>query len=377
MINEAEPLETHPATDRMKELYIDNDDALRTYLASIEADRLLAIDTEFVREKTYYPQLCLLQIASRSTIACIDCLAPIDLERLLARLLRDDCTWIVHSSRQDLEVIHQHAARLPAHLIDTQIAAGIAGFAPQIGLQDLLADALGVRLDKEYTRTDWSRRPLPEAALAYARDDVRSLIALWGTLAARLDALGRRAWVEQDCALLLQQEPVAPPEQIWSRLKGLRGLDDVGRAAALALIVWREERARSRNRPRRWVLSDEQLVALAKARPESQAQLRAVEGLPPRLLQRAGAEILDALAAGAAPPMRERAEAAAAPEPPDRARLRDMQARVKALAAKLGIHAEVLATKQEIVDLLAERTSQRLSATWRGTLLRDLVGEAS
>jgi ribonuclease D len=358
----------------MKELYIDNDDALRTYLVSIEADTLLAVDTEFVREKTYYPQLCLLQIASRSTIACIDCLAPIDLEMLLERLLREDCTWIVHSSRQDLEVIHQHAARLPAQLIDTQLAASIVGFAPQIGLQDLLADTLGVRLDKEYTRTDWSVRPLPEAALAYARDDVRSLIALWETLAQRLDVLGRRAWVEQDCALVLRQDPVAPPEQIWSRLKGLRGLDDAGRATALALIIWREEHARSRNRPRRWVLADEQLVALAKARPQSQTELRELEGLPPRLVQRAGAEILEALAAGASDSMRERALAAA--ESPDKQRLRDMQARVKTLATKLGIPPEVLATKQEIVELLAGRTSHRVSATWRGALLRDLTAGA-
>ena len=356
----------------MEEIYVDNDDALRAYLVSIAADTVLAVDTEFVREKTYFPQLCLLQIATARTIVCIDCLA-IDLQMLLDRLLREDCTWIVHSSRQDLEVIHQGAARLPAHLIDTQVAAGIVGYAAQIGLQDLLADVLGVRLDKEYTRTDWSMRPLPEAALAYARDDVRSLLALWGALAERLDALGRRKWVEQDCALLLQQDPVAPLEQIWSRLKGLRGLDDAGRAAALALLAWREERARSRNRPRRWVLADEQLVALAKARPESLVELRKMEDLPPRLLQRAGAELLDALAAGASAAMRERAAAAAAPEAPDKQQLREMQARVKTLAAKLGIQAEVLATKQEIVDLLVGRTAPRVAATWRGALLRDLV----
>ncbi|HSG63642.1 MAG TPA: ribonuclease D, partial [Gammaproteobacteria bacterium] len=201
----------------MQEIYVDNDDALRTYLVSIAADTMLGIDTEFVRERTYYPQLCLLQIASPRSIACIDCLAPIDLPMLLDRLLREDCTWIVHSSRQDLEVIHQHAAQLPAHLIDTQVAAGIVGYPPQIGLQDLLADVLGVRLDKEYTRTDWSIRPLPAAAVAYARDDVRSLLALWEALAERLDALGRRDWVEQDCAFLLRQAPIAPPEQIWSR----------------------------------------------------------------------------------------------------------------------------------------------------------------
>ncbi|HSG66480.1 MAG TPA: HRDC domain-containing protein, partial [Gammaproteobacteria bacterium] len=154
--------------------------------------------------------------------------------------------------------------------------------------------------------------------------------------------------------------------------KGLRALDDAGRAAALALVAWREERARSRNRPRRWVLADEQLVALARARPQSLVELRELEELPPRLLQRAGTEILDALAAGASASMRERVASVAAAEAPDRQRLREMQARVKTLAASLGVTPELVATKQEIVELLVGHDSPRVRATWRGALLQDL-----
>lgn len=357
----------------MLEFYIDNDEALADYLTLIEPEVLLGIDTEFVREKTYYPQLCLMQLASPTSIACVDCLASFDLSSLLNRLLRDDCAWIVHSSRQDLEVIYQHTEDLPKKLIDTQVAAGLVGYAPQIGLQDLLQKVLGVRLEKEYTRTDWSARPLPAAALAYARDDVRSLNALWAALAARLEALGRGGWLQQDCTLLLREPPVVPPEQIWARLKGLRALDPAGRAAALSLVVWREERARSRNRPRRWILADDQLLALARSRPQSPSALRALTELPQRLVQRAGSELLAALAAGASETIRKQVAELAVDELPDKRRLRDAQTRVKKLAEKLGVSAEVLATKQEVVDSLLGREPPRIASTWRRPLLREIV----
>jgi len=215
------------------ELYVDDDALLNGFLDELAHIDSIPLDTEFVREKTYYPQLCLIQIAAGDSIACIDCLADIDLGALYDSLLRDECTWIVHSCRQDLEVIFQHTQRLPSTLIDTQIAAGLVGYAPQISLQDIVADMLGVELDKSHTRTDWSRRPLPSAAIQYAGDDVRSLHALWDALAVKLDALGRREWLEQDCALLLTQNPVTPVDQVFTRLRGARSLDTHGQRAAL------------------------------------------------------------------------------------------------------------------------------------------------
>jgi len=357
----------------MQELYIDDDLELRDYLATIAGAPTLALDTEFVREKTYYPQLCLVQIAAGDSIACIDCLAAIDLAPFYARLLRDGSAWIVHSSRQDLEVLYQHTQRLPDRLIDTQIAAGLVGYPPQIGLQEVLAKELGVELAKEYTRTDWSRRPLPEAAAAYARDDVRSLHALWSALAARLEALGRLSWVEQDCAALTNQAPITPPEQIWARLRALRRLDTGSRSAALMLVEWRERRAQSRDRPRRWLLSDEQLIAIARERPTSLDALRAVPDLPPRLVDRAGAEILTALGAADDPANLARAESLAEDEAPDRRRLKELQAAIKELATTLEIYPEILATKQELLEMLSGRVPVRIASTWRATELGDLL----
>jgi ribonuclease D len=356
-----------------RDLYVDGAAALSAFLDEIEAEALLAIDTEFVREKTYFPQLCLLQIASSGLIGCVDCLAIADMRPLFEHLLRPECCWILHSSRQDLEVIYQHTDRLPGRLIDTQVAAGLAGYAPQIGLQELAADLLGIRLDKDYTRTDWSRRPLPRAALTYAYDDVRSLTALWKTLERRLQALGRLEWAQQDFALQLRSAPVTPTASIWARLKGLRSLDSRQRAAALGLVDWRETRARQRNRPRRWILSDDALLEIAAALPDSPRALAAVPGLPPRLTERCGKELVAAVRTGADDESRGLADELFVVERPDRQRLRELQAGVQARAAELGIQPEVLATRQELTDLLTRRPAPRISQTWRSAELRDLL----
>ncbi len=354
------------------ELYVDDDTRLTGFLDELAAIDSIALDTEFVREKTYYANLCLIQIAAGDSVVCIDCLADIDLDALYNTLLREGCTWIVHSSRQDLEVIYQHTEKLPSVLIDTQIAAGLVGYAPQISLQDLVADTLGVELDKSHTRTDWSRRPLPSAAIEYARDDVRSLHALWDALAEKLDALGRREWLVQDCALLLAQEPVTPVDQVFSRLKGAKSLDAREQCAALALVEWREDRARTRDRPRRWILSDEQLVGIARAQPMSIAQL-AREDVPKKLAERAGHDILAALERSAAPEFVERVERLSETEKPEKRRLRELQGRAKARAEALDIYPEVLATKQDLVDLLLGRESARIGETWRAAELGPLV----
>ena len=141
------------------DLFIDSDEALTSVLSSIPIDTIVSLDTEFVRERTYYPQLCLIQIATRELTACIDCLAQIALDPLFDSLLDSGRTWLLHSARQDLEVIRQHTARLPTRLIDTQIAAGLLGYPPQIGLQDLLQEVLNVKLDKSFARTNWAKRP--------------------------------------------------------------------------------------------------------------------------------------------------------------------------------------------------------------------------
>jgi len=357
---------------RTRELYIDRAAALEEFLEELSDARLIGLDTEFVREKTYFPLLCLLQIATPTTIACIDSIADCDVRMLCERITEGAAAWIVHSSRQDLEVIYQHAARLPTRVIDTQVAAGLVGFAPQVGLQELLADTLGVTLPKDYTRTDWSRRPLPEPALQYARDDVRSLHELWALLADKLATLGRSEWLTQDCALLVRQPPLPPVEQIWMRLRGVRGLGAEAAAAALALVDWRETRAQARNRPRRWILADEHLLLIAKHSPQSIDALRRIADLPSRTVERVGREILAAIRASADGEIYARARALAHEDAPDKRQVRALQDAVKAIAAQLGIHAEIVATRQELVELATGREPLRFATTWRSDYLDEL-----
>ena len=170
---------------------IDDGRALETLCERIANASLVALDTEFVRERTYFPELCVLQIATDEAVAAVDCLSGIDLDPLFATLYAESKCWLLHSARQDLEVLFYRAGKLPAHLIDTQIAAGLLGLPLQVGLQGLLEEMLGVRIDKEHTRADWSARPLPAALERYALDDVRYLIPAWQELSARCSASWR------------------------------------------------------------------------------------------------------------------------------------------------------------------------------------------
>ena len=183
---------------------------------------------------------------------------------------------MLHSARQDLEVIFQLTGRMPPRLIDTQVAAALTGYPPQVGLEGLLKRTLDVELGESFARTDWSRRPLPDAALRYALDDVRYLLAAWERVDAELDRLGRREWLREDCQRMLAEQPVADTTAVWSRLKGVHGLPFASQCAALALVRWRETAAQRSDRPRRWLLADEALLAIAATLPRDAEALAAL-----------------------------------------------------------------------------------------------------
>lgn len=337
--------------------------------AAVGRSDLVALDTEFVRERTYYPELCLVQVATDDLVACIDMLAPIDFESFYTALHRDDCTWVLHSARQDLEVIGNSSGRAPVRLIDTQIAGALIGLPTQLGLQPMLATLLGVELAKTETRTDWSRRPLAERAIRYAIDDVRYLLPAWHVLRQRLERLDRLDWLEEDCRRVLAAPPPSDAPSIFERMRGTGGLDGPDQAAALALIAWREEKARALNRPRRWILGDEQVVRIARALSRDIGSLERVPDLPRKLVARWGAEIAAAIGAAAA------ADGGAEPKAPpasriDKSVLKTLQADVRRRAAKLGIEPEVLATRRELVQLAAGEPPAALAHGWRAEQMR-------
>ncbi len=357
------------------DLYIDSNRKLTALLASIATEPALAIDTEFVREKTYYPKLCLIQLATPKLTACIDCIADIDLAPLFNRLFKTGCMWVLHSARQDLEVTYQQGKQLPPALVDTQIAAALLGYTPQISLQDLLTEELGVDLDKGFARSDWSRRPLPEAAVRYALDDVRYLLPLWQILTQKLGVLQRADWLKEDCLTALNTPPITPPLTLWTRLRGLRSMGPQPRCAALALVNWRERYAQSLDRPRRWIMSDELLLRIAKSLPEDLESLQAVAEMPKRLVDRSGHELLSALQDSNGADQRALVETHLPPERPQKRQLQALHERVRARADDLGLHSEVLATRKEMSEFLVGRPTDRIVDGWRQPELQSLLAD--
>jgi ribonuclease D len=357
-------------------LFIDSDEALADLVARTSTDTIVPLDTEFVRERTYYAQLCLIQIATPKLTACIDCLTDSDLEPLLNSLLDSRKIWLLHSARQDLEVISQHTDRLPARLIDSQIAAGLLGYPPQIGLQDLLHNVLDVKLDKAFARTNWAKRPLPEPAIHYALDDVRYLSELWQTLEKELAKHDRLGWLEEDCQLALDVPLLTPPTTLWARLRGLGSLSARGKSAALSLVEWREKCAQQLNRPRRWILSDELLLRIANTLPSTQGNLASIPEMPQRFVERFGDEILASTANCGGSERLSFVEGHLDKPRPNKNGLKRLQDASKRCAQELGIQPEVLATRQELVDLLVGIPSGRTAKGWRWNQLKHIVAES-
>jgi ribonuclease D len=333
----------------------------------------IAVDTEFVREKTYYPQLCLIQIATREHVACVDCLAPLDLEPLFAEMFRPGRTWVLHSARQDLEVIWQRAKRMPPRLVDTQIAAALIGWPPQVGLEGLLQRSLSITLGESFARSDWSRRPLPPEALNYALEDVRHLLAAWDDLEKRLAALGRVDWLHEDCARELAEPPVADAAAVWARLKGVTGLAPSAAGAALELVRWRERAAQRSDRPRRWLLDDDKLIALAAALPQTAKEIG--EHMPPKFVARNGDDLLAAVARRDDGDVQSLVRAHLAQAAPDKKTLKALQEDVRRRAAALGLEPEILATRRELAALASGQPPARLHTGWRASELAGLSAQ--
>jgi len=248
---------------------------LRDFLKAIQGETELAIDTEFKRVSTYYPVLCLVQIATKSATDCIDILALDDLEPLFDKLYQNDCVWIVHSARQDIEAMYCLSGRLPKQLFDTQIAASLLNHPIQISYQALTENLQNVYLEKAYTRLDWTTRPLPEGAIEYALDDVRYLIKNYHQLKAQLQDENKSDWIVEEAQNLLNIDLYLPPiDQAWKRVKGLSRINKNVHVLAVQLAAWREHRAQSNNKPRKWILADEPLIAhaLGKEKLSNKAQ---------------------------------------------------------------------------------------------------------
>ncbi len=350
---------------------ITNQDDLARLAARLQCARALALDTEFLRERTYRADLCLLQIADAQGPVCIDPRAIADLTALGPALGAAATLKVMHASRQDIEVLIP-AVGMVQPLFDTQVAAALVGLPAQIGYAELVRRRLGVDLAKSHTRTDWSARPLSAEQVAYALDDVRYLLALEEGLTAELERLGRTQWLAEDLAALSDPGVYSvEPDQAWARVKGLHGLDAPRIRLARELAAWRERRAIERNRPRGWILDDAVLRDMIVLAPRTLKELAAVPGMPAGLVKHSGAEILERICAADLPDELPPVNLRGRPDPEKTALLKKLSSIHREVAADLALSPEVLATRRDLEQLAAGRRDTPLLQGWR----RAIIGE--
>lgn len=250
--------------------FIDQSDSLKTFCQAIQSSQWLALDTEFVRTDTYFPILSLIQTQNPDGIsAIIDPIAIDDLSPLWALLQDPNIIKVFHSARQDLEVLYQVSGQLPVNIFDTQIACVFLGHGDVAGLARVVEAELKLVMEKDQTRTDWQQRPLTEKQLTYAIDDVRTLAPLYEQCLAKLTAEQQLALQQDFSALLDVNLYAADPLKAGAKIKAAQKLPRKNRAVAYRLAEWREHHAIEHNKPKRWALADDVLVAMAKRPPQT------------------------------------------------------------------------------------------------------------
>jgi ribonuclease D len=365
--------------NRIQTVLVDEPDALPAALEPLSSLDHVAIDTEFMRERTYYPQLCLIQVANAAGCVLIDPVAIGQLDPLCALLRERSRMKVLHAARQDLEVLSLNLGFVPGPIFDTQVAAGLLGLPAQIGYGELVRRQLGRELVKGHARTDWARRPLSTEQLAYAADDVRYLVPLHAELCRRLEAKGRLAWLFEETSRL--EDPAlyaVAPGEAWRRLKGLDRLRPEQRAAARALAGWREALARNTDKPRGWILSDEALRALAEMLPRSRADLDSIAGLPPAVIRKRGDELLELTGSAAREaPHLDATPASNRPSPAQVAKVTALMRKVRASGERLEISPELLATRRDVERLVYSQDPGQLARGWRADVIgRELLAAA-
>jgi len=344
---------------------------LQGLIARLAAAPAIGLDTEFLRERTYRAELCLLQIADTAGPVCVDPLALEDLSSLAPLMADARTVKVMHASRQDMEVLLPLTG-LVRPVFDTQVAAALVGLPAQIGYAELVRRLIGADLTKAHTRTDWSRRPLTSGEIEYALDDVRYLLPLRERLTERIAELGREEWLGEELAALADARAFAvDPEQAWLRIKGLKGLDPARERLARALGAWRERRAIERNRPRGWILEDGLVREIVTRVPRSSAELTAIAGMPAAVVRHCGAELLELIRAAEIPPVLEVPAGRTRVDPALSALVRRLADVQRAVASELSLSPEVLTTRRELEQLAEGGRDVSVLRGWR----RAIIGE--
>lgn len=348
-------------------MYISNHKDLLAFCERASTSGILAVDTEFLREKTYYPKLCLIQVATHDELASIDPLLIEDLSPLCKLLENQRITKVFHACTQDLETILYALGVVVSPVFDTQLAASFLGMRQQVGYGALVEHYTGVHLPKADALTDWSKRPLDSEQLAYAEDDVRYLPGIYDAMMTQLVAKNRLGWLLPEMEELTGRSSFERvPELAYLHLKRSSSLTRRQLAVAREVCAWREHTAARRDVPRKWVVSDEILLEVSKRSPKSVERLRRIRGTDN--LSDAEAEslvraVLKGLAIAPAelptPKRKERKSAEA------EGAIDLMYALLRIISDRSGMAPQLIATKDDLLDLAVGKKDARLKHGWR------------
>ena len=361
-------------------MYISTYEELSAFCERAARFNAIAVDTEFLRERTYHPRLCLVQVATPDECVVIDVIA-IDNLAPLAILMRDEGTVkVFHACSQDMEVLNYTLGALPAPIFDTQIAAAFLGERMQTSYNGMVHAFCGVTLPKSESLTDWSRRPLTPEQIEYALDDVRYLIKAYDVIMERLDESGRASWVLDEIKPLTDRSHYVVDRRVaFKRVKRDNSLTRRQLAVARELAAWREARAEYSNIPRKWLMSDEVLIALSKRPPHDAASLRRVRGTE-QLSDADVAGALSVIARGESCPADKypfiaRTHKPASPELESVIDL--MYALIRLVGERSGVATAMIASRDDLVDYVDHPQDSPLREGWRfelvGTLIDDLL----
>lgn len=348
-------------------LYIQDGQTLRAFCERAASSHVLAVDTEFLREKSYYPKLCLIQLGTHDETAAIDPFAIQDLSPICTLFEDERITKIFHACSQDLEVISHAMGCRCAPLFDTQVAAAFLGLRQQVSYGALVEAYEHVHLPKAESLTDWSLRPLDEQQLAYAEDDVRYLPRIYDAMIAELVAKDRLSWVLPEMEHLSDDiATLREPRAAFLRMKRVTSLTRRQLGVAREVCAWREQLAARRDVPRKRILSDEVCLEICKRVPTSEQALRRIRQTE-QLSSRDAAAISAAVEKALALPLDElpRLEHHDRPTQEQESIIDLMYALLRVISARTGIAVQVIATRDDLLEFIQSKETSRLSTSWR------------
>jgi len=349
--------------------------ALKECCNELANSHFLALDTEFLREKTYFPKLALIQIANESSTYVIDPLAIDNLDDFFTLVNNPDITKVLHSARQDYEIFFNLQGHLPKPIFDTQVAASLLGYGEQIGYANLIKNLLDIDVDKSQTRTDWTKRPLNDKQLDYAASDVIHLAKVYPMMLKRLDELNRTNWLDDDFKQLTSEETFqADKRSMWKKIKSANRLPSKKLSIVQELADWRETQAILQDRPRKHVLSDDSIVDIANQQPDTISGIREIRQINPRLKEPDFKQLLECVRTGLNKPESEWPKFASKHKPSmEQSAIVDiLSVIVQISAAENQISPAFICNKKDLVKIVCGDADSPLYKGWR----KQLVGES-